>query len=134
VNKKLTAKERGLIKGAIRRVFARAELRQSVVDASRVEHSDVNRPRVKKWSLCASCEKIVPTYTVAVDHKDPVIPISTTFEQMSLDEVVDRMWCDIKNLQVLCESCHNEKTKAERALRPKKPKKAKGKRARYGRR
>lgn len=32
---------------------------------------------------------------------------------MSIDEVVDRLWCDEKNLAGICELCHNVKTKNE---------------------
>jgi 5-methylcytosine-specific restriction endonuclease McrA len=38
-------------------------------------------------------------------------------EEMTLDEVANRMWCEKNNLQVLDESCHNAKTKAENKLR-----------------
>lgn len=62
-----------------------------------------------------------------VDHIEPVIPLDKTMEHMTLDEVVDRTWCDKNNLQVIDDTCHDVKTKAERALRPKRPRKTKGK-------
>jgi 5-methylcytosine-specific restriction endonuclease McrA len=113
-NPRITKKEHGLLKGALRRVFSRSELRNSVVKASLVEHLDPNRPRVKKWCLCNICRKPEAKSYVVVDHINPVIPVHTSFEAMSLDEVVDRLWCAINNLQVVCSSCHDEKTKQER--------------------
>lgn len=119
MNKRVTPKERGLLKGAIRRVFSRSELRLKVMAAAKIEHHDPKRPRVKKWVRCSGCKEPVAQYQAAVDHIDPVIPVTTTFEQMSLDTVVDRMWCEENNLQILCELCHNAKTRLEKAQRPK---------------
>lgn len=113
-----TPKERNLIKGAIRRVFSRSELRRRALDASVVkDYSDPSRKRVTRWSRCAQCKTMVPTYKLEVDHIDPVIPIGETLEDQSWDQVVDRVWCDERLLQALCEDCHSTKTSAENAER-----------------
>lgn len=125
MNPRLTAKDRGLIKGAIRRAFARSELHRLVVEATRVEHHDPERPRVKKWSRCQKCNILTPSYQIVVDHISPIIPIDTTFEAMSLDTVVDRTWCELRNLQGIDPLCHDAKTKAENAMRPKRSRKRK---------
>jgi 5-methylcytosine-specific restriction endonuclease McrA len=116
-NSKVSAKERNLIKGAIRRVFSRSDLRKLVVERSRIAHTDNSRPRVKKWSICEACRSVVPTYLIQVDHMTPIVPIDTTLEQMSWDDLVDRIWCDISNLQPICTDCHKEKTKLEQKAR-----------------
>lgn len=116
-NSRINDKEWGLIKGAIRRVFSRSDLRRSVLDAATVEHKDVSRPRVTKWCKCAKCGQVVPKYTCDVDHIEPVIPIGRHMKDMSLDEAVDRIWCNEVNLQVMCGPCHDNKTKLERKLR-----------------
>jgi len=36
---------------------------------------------------------------------------------MSLDEFINRTWCDISNLQAICIECHNEKTKREKQIK-----------------
>ena len=118
-NPRITKRDRGLIKGALRRVFSRSELRNKVITASLVEHSDPSRPRVKKWGLCAGCNKPEARSYLIVDHISPLIPIGSSFEEMSLDVVVDRLWCVENNLQVLCISCHDEKNKQERKARKK---------------
>jgi hypothetical protein len=46
-NPRVTSKERGLLKGAIRRVFSRSDLRRKVIELSRIDHTDSTRPRVK---------------------------------------------------------------------------------------
>lgn len=114
MNSKLTPKERGLLKGAIRRVFSRSDLRKKVLDSSTVDHKDDNRPRVKKWSICFTCKKLVPKYKMVVDHILPVIRTDESFEELSLDLVIDRMWCSEDNLQPICPDCHDIKTKGER--------------------
>lgn len=119
MNAKLTPKERGLIKGAIRRVFARSDLRKRVLDRVDMAHKDSNRPRVRKWSLCPVCNLPSPKYLMVVDHINPVIPLDKSFEDMSLDEVLDRMWCEENNLQPICPNCHIIKTKGEKDERQK---------------
>lgn len=107
-------KERGLLKGAIRRVFSRSELRRSVIDAAEIKgHTDPTRPRVTKWAKCANCKELHPKYLMQVDHKEPLVPIDKSLEEMTWDEVVSRTWCDVKNLDTLCKPCHRTKTLAE---------------------
>lgn len=129
INERLTARDRGLIKGAIRRVFSRSELRRSVLEATKVAYVDVSRPRVKKWSVCPLCEQFTPTYKMQVDHIDPIIPLHSTLEEMTWDEVINRMWCDRINLRATCVLCHTIKTTIERKerLRIKKEKQKDGK-------
>lgn len=112
-NARITPKERGLLKGAVRRVFSRSELRRLALESTRIEHSDSNRPRVTKWSWCTACGVIEPSYLIEIDHAEPVVPIDRAFEEMSMDEVVDRAWCELENLRPVCKDCHKAKTKAE---------------------
>lgn len=116
---KLSPKDRGLIKGAIRRVFSRSELRREVMNASRIDWFDVARPRVTKWGRCAECLKAEPLYKMHCDHIQPLIPLDKKLEDMSWDEVVERTWCNVKNLQSVCQPCHKAKSKAENAVRRK---------------
>jgi len=113
----ITKKERGLIKGALRRVFSRSELRRMAIDDSRVEHQDPERPRVKKWSKCPECKQFIPTYQMEVDHRVPVIPTDRSLEEMTWNELVERIFCDVTNLTALCKPCHNRKSKQEQKLR-----------------
>lgn len=119
-NPRITQKEKGLIKGALRRVFSRSELRKKILEASIVMYSDPTRLRVKKWSKCANCNLLHPTYQMEVDHKSPVVKFDEKSIDLDANTLVDRIWCEERNLQVLCDSCHNIKTAAERKLRSKK--------------
>jgi 5-methylcytosine-specific restriction endonuclease McrA len=117
MNPRLTNKERNLLKGAVRRVFSRSELRNEVIKQSVIEHSDPDRKRVKTWVLCAECKRPEAKSNVAVDHILPVVPLDSDFNHMSFDHLIDNLWCDIRNLQVLCETCHDSKTQYENKLR-----------------
>lgn len=118
-NPRITKKERGLLKGAIRRVFSRSELRLKVLNSTVITHTDPKRSRVKRWSRCSKCGRIEPTYLIDIDHILPVIPVDRSFEEMTLDEVADRVWCEEKNLAGICETCHNIKTRDETVERRK---------------
>lgn len=116
-NPRLTAKERGLLKGAARRVFSRSDLRKAVIEAYTIDNNDPERPRVTKWAWCADCGLIFPRYLAEVDHITPVIPLTTSLENMSFDTLIDNIWCENNNLQVVDKDCHRAKTKAENAER-----------------
>lgn len=118
MNPRMTKKELGLLKGAIRRVFSRSDLRRSVIAKARIEgYQDPSRPRVKKWATCQECKQPTPEYLMQVDHVNPIVPITTQLEHMWIDDLVNNVWCDEKNLNVLCKPCHSIKTKAENKLR-----------------
>lgn len=106
-------KERGLIKGAMRRVFSRSELRRQALNTTAIDHSDPLRPKVTKWGFCSSCGLIEARYKLEVDHVEPLVPLDKSLEDMDWDEVVDRLWCDGSNLAVVCKDCHKSKSKAE---------------------
>lgn len=113
-------KERGLIKGAIRRVFSRSELRRRILDKSVVkDYGDPSRNRVTRWSRCNSCSKMEPSYLMEIDHELPIIPVDRSLDEMSWDEIIDNLWCDERNLKPLCKPCHKQKTKIENAERRK---------------
>ena len=113
-----TPKERNLIKGAIRRVFSRSELRKRILDLAVVkDYSDPSRKRVTRWGRCAKCGKLEPAYLLEIDHISPIIPVGETLEEQSWDEIIDNIWCDERLLQALCDPCHNLKTKTENAER-----------------
>lgn len=69
--------------------------------------------RLGKHYRCAGCNGDYAARFVQVDHIDPVIPL-TGF--VSWDDVINRMFCEKENLQVLCKTCHDAKTSEERLL------------------
>lgn len=71
---------------------------------------------MSKHFKCNKCKKHFPTSQVAVDHIKPVVGKEgfTTW-----DSFIENLFCEIEGLQVLCETCHNKKTKKEQTIRKK---------------
>lgn len=117
-NPRITKKERNAIKGYVKRVFSRSELRDKALERVRVyDYHDPGRPRVQRWCFCPVCGEMTPEWKMQVDHVDPVVPVTTSFAEMSFDELVDRQWCHEKNLQPKCIDCHEIKTASEIQIR-----------------
>lgn len=77
--------------------------------------------RPNKAVRCALCGHRMPKSAgkgnkpqYAVDHIKPVRPVEG-FD--SWDGIINRMYCEKDNLQVLCKECHEKKTKAENEAR-----------------
>lgn len=111
-------KERNLVKGALRRVFSRSELRREILAKAIIPNMhDPERPRVTKWAMCEECRQFEPAYLMQVDHILPVIPLDKSLDDMTWDEVIDNLWCNPANLSVKCKKCHKAKSKEENAER-----------------
>ena len=55
-----------------------------------------------------------------MDHVNPVVPYDRTTNDMSLDEIIPRIYCNESNLEYLCKAkCHKEKTEKEKTIRKK---------------
>ena len=68
--------------------------------------------------LCASCGGFFIARDVQVDHINPVVSPEEGFQDWWT--YINRLYCEVDNLQVLCKECHKEKTAAERKERKKK--------------
>lgn len=60
---------------------------------------------------CNHCSKWFPDKQINVDH---IIPAGTLRNANDLPAFVERLFCEVDNLQVLCEGCHNIKTQNEK--------------------
>lgn len=60
---------------------------------------------------CKYCEQWYPEKRVNVDH---ITPAGTLRSAADLPGFVERLFCEIDGLQVLCSNCHDEKTKLEK--------------------
>lgn len=107
------------IKGAIRRIFRLSPWMKIALQGARIEKvktlkdgSIAKKPDV--YYKCSMCKGEFKQKDVQVDHVVPVVPPDKTIQDMSYDEIVDRIFCDLNNLQVLCKSCHDIKTKEEK--------------------
>lgn len=73
--------------------------------------------RQAKHFTCNKCKKDYPSKEVQVDHIKPVVDPKIGF--ISWDVFIDRLFCEKKNLQVLCVTCHKVKSEKERVKRKK---------------
>jgi 5-methylcytosine-specific restriction endonuclease McrA len=67
---------------------------------------------------CAACKKLFVAADVQVDHIEPVVDPKVGF--ITWEIFMDRLFCEMKNLQVLCKPCHKLKTDQEKLERKKK--------------
>ncbi len=122
-----------LIKGGIRRVFRQSIEMRVVLQSARVElppktlkDGSVGKKNQVRYR-CAVCGGLFSQKDVAVDHIEPVIPLHRSEEELTIDEMAYRIWCDVDNLQVICNttlkknngipSCHKIKTDEENFIR-----------------
>jgi 5-methylcytosine-specific restriction endonuclease McrA len=77
---------------------------------SRRLYKGVNK-RQKFEYQCNICKHWFPEKEINVDH---IIPAGKLNCAEDLPGFVIRLFCEIDNLQVLCQNCHNEKTQIEK--------------------
>jgi len=66
----------------------------------------------QKWEYkCANCKQHFKSTEVQVDH---IVPAGTLKSYNDLPGFVERLFCEVEGLQVLCSTCHDKKTKKER--------------------
>lgn len=113
-NPRITKKEWGLVKGALRRVFSRSDLRRNAIERTIVrDYIDLRRPRVKTWCKCPECRNHFAKSEMEVDHVSPVVPVTKSLYDMTADELVDNIWSVEQNLRAMCKECHTAKTRIE---------------------
>jgi hypothetical protein len=67
-----------------------------------------------KLHRCAMCKELFPQNAIKIDHIQPVVDPKVGF--VSWDEYIERMFCEVENLQALCDPCHDNKTKSDKQL------------------
>jgi hypothetical protein len=61
--------------------------------------------------MCNACKKWFPAKSTNVDH---IIPVGALSCADDLPGFVERLFCEVEGLQVLCTECHDVKTKNEK--------------------
>jgi hypothetical protein len=115
-------------KNELRRSFRQSPLYNAAKNAAKeeyfVESQKGSLMRRVHWR-CASCGRFFKDEkgNLAVDHIEPIEPVD---REIGFDEYVDRLYCGLDGLQVLCnykkeidgvKSCHKIKTTAENNAR-----------------
>ena len=75
----------------------------------------------QKWEYeCSKCKGWFKADAVNVDHIEPAGSLNCSED---LAPFVDTLFCEQENLQVLCKTCHDQKTQLEKQLKQFKRKK-----------
>ncbi len=79
---------------------------------------NVKTGRLAQHYECAACKEHFTSKDVQVDHLQPVVDPKQGF--VNWDVYIERLFCPKENLQVLCTTCHNIKSAAEKKVKKKK--------------
>ena len=106
------------IKGALRQAYHMSDHYRTFLQSHRIEIPKYkkNGDRAKRDIIRYKCEECLELYSgldVHVDHIEPIQAMGR-LEIDTVGELVSRLYCSYDNLQLLCTSCHDEKTSAER--------------------
>jgi 5-methylcytosine-specific restriction endonuclease McrA len=101
-----TARKNSFIMSALRRASRRWNPAYAAKSSART---------ARNTYTCAKCSKSFGSKSVKIDHRLPVrsvIPGENTW-----DMIIHRLFCEKEGFQVLCLTCHNEKSVMENAQR-----------------
>ncbi len=90
------------IKASLRRTWGRSIQRQSALKAARVERGKYR---------CAGCNSVFKRKYIAVDH------IIAVGRFKDFNTYIDRLFCTVDGLQVLCVNCHKIKSRKDRKIK-----------------
>lgn len=96
-----------IIISALRKIFFYSPLRREALELAKVGNMYKSAGNGKKF----------PVNCVTVDHIIPVVDPKKGFTNW--DDFINRLFCPVKNLQVLSKEEHNAKTQKERKQRKK---------------
>lgn len=108
------------IKGGLRALTRKWGPTYDAVEAAYAGRKyDETTKRESNRYKCAMCGDLFKREFVQVDHIEPVSDPTLNREDKKVDwnVVVNRMFCEQENLQVLCEQCHKHKTLMETKTR-----------------
>ena len=108
------------IRSALRAAFRRWPPKFEVLRNAFTERKlNPKSGKMAKHYRCASCGKEFPLKEVQVDHIKPIVDPKKGF--VDWNTFIERLYCEAKNLQVLCKDvCHKAKSTSERARRKRK--------------
>ena len=119
-------RKRSFITSTLRAGSRRYPPKYETLNDSKTEKKvNVKTGRIAQHYQCNACKNEFTSKDVEVDHIKPVVDPKKGF--VSWDKYIENLFCEKKNLQVLCKTCHTKKSKSEKEIRvetqSKKPKK-----------
>ena len=113
------AKFKGWIISLLRRGTMRYPPRNECLNKAKTDKKiNPASGRLAQHFKCKKCKKDFPAKQVVVDHIKPAVDPKKGF--VDWDTYIERMFCALKNFQVLCKPCHDTKSAKEREARKKK--------------
>ena len=111
-----------IILGKMKTSFSRSPKVVELLKSRRREEQWIKKDKsvAKRNRVFYRCEKCLEEFNSAniqVDHIEPVIPFNIPGRHLPLYIIVQRLFCDDSNLQILCKEHHKEKSKEENAIR-----------------
>lgn len=110
------------IVGSLKRSFSRSPMVREFLQKYRREEvwfkkdgTKAKKPRV--FYRCFKCQKEFNSTQVQVDHIEPVVPLNIPAKHMCFDILINRLFCEESNLQILCKADHKEKSQQENQIR-----------------
>lgn len=98
------------LRSALRSAWSKYPPKYTVLAKAKRKSQSENK-RLKWEFQCNKCKHWYPQKEVSVDHEVPAGTLRT-FED--LPEFCRKLFCSEEELQVLCSTCHSEKTRQER--------------------
>jgi len=109
---------RSFVTSTIRGGFRRYPPKFAVLKNAFVgKHINPDSGKLASFYTCKSCKKDFTAKNVQVDHIKPIVDPKIGF--VSWDDFIEKLFCEVKNLQVLCIPCHKKKSALERTERKK---------------
>lgn len=105
------------------RSFIKGNLRRATQKWAPIHECVKNAKEGRNEYRCACCGELVPSTVkvdgkrvknIHVDHINPVIDPSVGFT--TWDEVIENLFSELDNLQLLCTACHDIKTNQEKQI------------------
>jgi hypothetical protein len=105
------------------RSFVKGNLRSATRKWGPIQECRKGASTRRGFYRCAGCgEEVTATVVIErsrvnnifVDHIEPIVDPSVGFT--TWDNVIEGMFCEIENLQVLCKACHDGKCLEEKEL------------------
>ncbi len=93
----------------------KSEARRRASTKLQVGLTKKNKPKYRVFFKCAECKGLFSGKEINVDHKHPAVDPKQGF--VDWNTYISRLFCDYKDLQVLCIEHHDIKTKSENLIR-----------------
>ena len=103
-----------LIKQGLRSSTLKWHIRNEVKKAAKiykvVGKFKNGKPKKRVFYVCVACKEHHKSDEVQVDHVDSVGKFKGCW-----NDYIERLFCNVANLQVLCKMCHNKKSKIDKS-------------------